>query len=135
MSSSTFPAGKALGLAAVIWMVGFVWGSIVFVVPALKSLSSVPYVSQYPAISFPLLVLFALLAFYFGRACLRSAANRATAGMWIGLIFAGVNVLLDFLVIVILFRGGAGFYGWASIWLGYALLLFIPWLQGRLREA
>ena len=42
---------KALGFAILIWIVGFVWGSIVFMTPALKNVAGIPYISSNPAIS------------------------------------------------------------------------------------
>jgi hypothetical protein len=43
---------KAFGLAVLIWLVGFVWGSIVFMTPTLKATQPIPYISSNPAISF-----------------------------------------------------------------------------------
>jgi len=54
---------KAVFYAILFWIVGFVWGSIVFIVPSLKNLSLVPYLSKYPAISFPLLIAYIILLF------------------------------------------------------------------------
>ena len=34
--------GKALAYAIVIWIIGFVWGSIVFMTPSLKSVRPIP---------------------------------------------------------------------------------------------
>jgi hypothetical protein len=48
--------GKALAYASLIWVSGFVWGSMVFMTPALRNIPAIPYVSRYPAISFPLLI-------------------------------------------------------------------------------
>jgi hypothetical protein len=50
-----FRIGKALIYAILLWVIGFVWGSIVFMTPALKTVSAIPYVSSNPAISFPIL--------------------------------------------------------------------------------
>lgn len=44
---------KALGFAILIWIIGFVWGSIVLMTPALRNVAPIPYVSRNPAISFP----------------------------------------------------------------------------------
>ena len=37
---------KAIGFAVLIWIVGFVWGSIVFMTPALKATAPIPYISR-----------------------------------------------------------------------------------------
>jgi hypothetical protein len=48
--------GRAIAYAVLIWITGFAWGSVVFMTPSLKSVSSILYVSRYPAISFPVLI-------------------------------------------------------------------------------
>jgi hypothetical protein len=45
---------KALAYAILLWIIGFVWGSIVFMNPELKNVTAIPYVSRNPAITFPL---------------------------------------------------------------------------------
>ena len=124
--------GKAVGFGVVIWMVGFVWGSVVFMTPALKELPAIPLVSRYPAISFPLLVAVPLLAFFLGRSCLRTAENKAAAGLPIGAVFAATNLLLDLLILVLVFRSGWDYFASLTVWLGYGLLLSVPWITGRL---
>jgi hypothetical protein len=51
-----FKIRKALICAVLLWVVGFVWGSFVFMTPALKTVSAIPYVSSNPAVSFPHLI-------------------------------------------------------------------------------
>jgi hypothetical protein len=129
------PLGKTLGFGVLLWVVGFAWGSIVFMTPALKAIPSVPHVSQYPAISAPLLVLFPLLAYSFTRRCVEKAEPKGAAGWQVGILFAASNVLLDLLILVLAFRAGFSFYSYASIWAAYALLVVVPWLAGRKLEA
>ena len=59
--------GRALGYALLIWITGFVWGSVVFMTPALKSVAAIPFVSRYPAISFPLLFAWPILTYLLAR--------------------------------------------------------------------
>jgi hypothetical protein len=61
MSYIPYKAKTAVFYAVLLWIIGFVWGSIVFIVPSLKNLSSAPYISKYPAISFPLLIAYIIL--------------------------------------------------------------------------
>ncbi len=72
---------RALWYSVLIWVIGFVWGSIVFVVPALKSVPTIPYVSRYPAVSFPILVVYAVLLIILSRSYLRSADDKAGEGL------------------------------------------------------
>jgi len=127
--------GLALGLAVVVWMTGFVWGSIVFMVPALKGIAEIPYVSRYPAISFPLLVLWIPLAWLLARFYLEKTSAKAIEGLKFGLVLFAVNILLDLLVIVFTFQAGFSFFGYASIWLACALLVLVPCVTGRRIES
>ena len=124
--------GKALGFGVLIWIVGFAWGSIVFMTPALKEVASIPYVSRYPLISVPLLILFPFLTWWFARICLAGASDPAAAGRLVGIVFAGSNFLLDVLVLVLAFGAGWEYFSFASIWVGYAILLLVPiWVGSR----
>lgn len=123
--------GKALAYAGLIWFTGFIWGTIVFMTPALKNLRSIPYVSTYPAISFPILVLWPFLTYFLAKDCLKAADQKAAAGLKLGLTFALVNIILDCLILVLGFKAGFGFFASLTVLLSYAILLFVPWLTGR----
>jgi hypothetical protein len=122
--------GRAFAYALLIWIVGFVWGTVIFMTPALKSLPSIPYVSRYPAISFPLLILWAILAFVLAGNYLKTTF-RANEGLRLGLTFAVVNLLLDLLVLVLLFKNGFTYFASLTVWLAYFILLIVPWFTGR----
>ncbi len=127
--------GLALGLALVVWMSGFVWGSVVFMTPALKNVPEIPGVSRYPLISFPLLLVWSIAAVFLARAYLRGTPHKAAEGLKFGLVLALVNVLLDALVLAIAFGGGCDVFRYATLWVAYLLLMLIPWLTGRRLEA
>jgi hypothetical protein len=131
MGATSIPLGKTAGFGVLLWLAGFVWGTIVFMTPAMKEMPSVPYVSRYPAISAPLLMLFPLLAWWFARACVKDAADKTAAGLQIGFLFAGINFVLDVLVLVIAFKSGIEYFYFASIWVAYLLLVLVPWAAGR----
>jgi len=123
---------RALVNALLIWITGFVWGTVVFMTPALNDVSSIPYVSRYPLISFPLLLLWPFLSYLLARSYLkRTSGDPAGEGLKLGLTFALVNFMLDLLVLVILFKNGFGFFAYLTIWLAYFILLIVPWLTGR----
>lgn len=122
---------RALGYAVLIWITGFAWGSVVFMTPALRNISPIPYVSRYPAISFPLLIIWPLIVYALARSYLRNAADEARAGLQLGLIFAAVNFVLDLLILVLLFKNGPGYFISVTVWLAYFILLIVPWLVGR----
>jgi len=122
---------KALGFAILIWIIGFVWGSIVFMTPALKSVTPIPYISSNPAISFPILLMWLPLIYFLARNYLSTVTNPAGEGLKLGLVFSGVNFLLDVVVLVLLLKAGVGYFAAATIWLAYFLLILIPWLTGR----
>ena len=122
---------KALGFAILIWIIGFVWGSIVFMTPALKSVSAIPYVSSNPAISFPILLIWVIVAYFLARNYLAGIGNRDAEGLKLGVVFAVVNFVLDLLILVFLLKTGAAYFASATVWLAYFILLLIPWLTGR----
>ncbi|MGH9871178.1 MAG: hypothetical protein ACRD9S_01790 [Pyrinomonadaceae bacterium] len=123
--------GRALAYAVLIWITGFVWGMVVFMTPALKSISSIPYVSRYPAISFPVLILWLLITYLLARSYLKTAPDKATEGLRLGLLFAAVNFILDLLVLVLLFKTGFVYFASLTVWLAYFILLTVPWFTGR----
>jgi hypothetical protein len=126
-----FPIGKAIGYGVLIWVVGFIWGSIVFMTPSLKSTPPIPYFSSNPAISFPIIVLWIPLTYLLARQLLKNSTTREAHGIKVGLAFSEVNFVLDVIVLVILLKTGISYFTNASIWLAYAMLFVIPWLTGR----
>ena len=122
---------RALAYALLIWITGFVWGSVVFMTPAMKSLAAIPYVSRFPAISFPLLILWPLIGYVLARSYLKTANDKASEGFKLGMIFALVNLILDLLILVLLFKNGFGYFASLTVWLAYFILLIVPWLTGR----
>jgi len=135
MSPAPYRFGLALGIALFVWMSGFVWGSIVFMTPALKEIPEIPHISKYPAISFPLLVVWIVAVIFLARFYLRETPRKASEGLKFGLVLALVNLLLDLLVIVFAFGGGWSFFSYVSIWVAYISLVVVPWLTGRRLEA
>jgi hypothetical protein len=129
-----FRTTKAVGYALLIWLTGFIWGSIVFMTPALKSVRPMPYVSSNPAISFPLLLLWPILVYLLARKFLNSVADKSVQGMKLGLVFGVMNLLLDLVVLVFLLKAGVGYFISLTVWIAYGLLLIVPWLTGRSLE-
>jgi hypothetical protein len=122
---------KAIGFAVLIWIVGFVWGSIVFMTPALKATPPIPYISSNPAISFPILLIWIPLIYFLAKAHLSKVNDPDREGLKLGLIFAVTNCILDLIVLVLLLKAGAGYFAAATIWFAYFLLIIIPSLTGR----
>jgi hypothetical protein len=130
----SFQIGKALGFAILIWVTGFIWGSIVFMTPALKSVAPIPYVSGNPAISFPLLVLWPVLVYLLARNFLKGVTDKPGQGLKLGLVFLIVNFCLDLVVLVFLLKTGFGYFASLTVWIAYGVLLILPWLLGRSLE-
>jgi hypothetical protein len=126
-----FKTGKALAYAGLLWVAGFVWGSIVFMTPALKMVSAIPYVSNNPAISFPILFIWLIATYLLAQNYLKTAGDRAGDGLKLGLLFAAVNVVLDLVVLVLLLKAGFAYFVSLTVWSGYLMLFLIPWIVGR----
>lgn len=122
---------RAFAYAVLIWVSGFIWGSIVFMTPALRSTAPIPYVSRNPAISFPIILLWTVLTLLLARSYLRAAPDKEREGFRLGLMFVIVNFVLDLVVLVFLLQTGFGYFLSASVWFAYMSLLVIPWLTGR----
>jgi len=105
--------------------VGFVWGSAVFIVPSLKNLSSIPYLSKYPAISFPLLITYIILLFLLVPRYLKTTERKKVEGLKFGTTLSLINILLDFFVYYTLLNG-ADYFMYFSVWLTYILFLVVP---------
>jgi hypothetical protein len=122
---------KAIAYGVVIWVVGFIWGSIVFMTPSLKSVRPIPFFSSNPVISFPIIAVWLPLTYLLARNFLKDSKNPEAHGIKLGVVFSEVNFVLDIIVIIILLRAGIGYFAAASIWLGYTILFVIAWLTGR----
>src|ERR1043165_623004 len=122
---------KAFGLAILIWIIGLVWGSFVFMTPAVKATPPIPFVSANPAISFPILLIWIPVTYLFARICLYRNPNPAAEGFKAGIVFAVTNFILDLLMLALLLKAGYGYFASLTVWLGYFILLIIPWLTGR----
>ncbi len=121
----------AVAFAVLLWAVGFAWGSLVFMTPQLNSVAPIPFISQNPAISFPILILWVLLAFLLARIYLKGATDKACEGLKLGVIFVVVNFILDLIVLVVLLGTGAVFWVSLTVWIAYLILLLVPWFTGR----
>lgn len=123
--------GKAMLYGFVIWSIGFIWGSVVLMVPQLKEIGSIAYVSTYPAISFPLLIAYPFLASLYTRNYLKSVGNKVGEGLRLGIAMALVNIILDRLVLVLAFKNGLSYFVSLSVLLGYAILVGVPAKVGQ----
>lgn len=126
--------GRAFAYALLIWIIGFIWGSVVFMTPALKNIPSIPFVSRYPAISFPLLLVSIIITYVLARSYLKQTSVGANEGLRLGILFAVVNCILDLLVLVLLFKNGFGYFASLTVLLYYLILIIVPWYAGRQQQ-
>src|SRR5262249_16291438 len=99
--------------------------------PALKATPAVPYGSANPGIRFPILVVWIPITYLFARVCLWRVPKPAVEGVKVGILFAGTNFILDLVMLVWLLKARLGYFASLTVWLGYLILLIIPWLTGR----
>ena len=127
MSTSYAPyrMGTAVGHALLLWIVGFIWGMIVFMTPPLKSIPSIPFVSKFPAVSVPLLIVYFFLIYFLAKKYLARAADKKAEAWKYGFCLLAISVILDVLIIVVAFKGH-DYFSYLSIWVAYALLVFVP---------
>jgi hypothetical protein len=122
---------QAILYAVLLWITGFIWGSVVFMTPALKAVAPIPYISSNPAISFPILIVWIFLTWAMAKNYLKSADDKPAEGLKFGIVLAVTNFILDLIVLVILLKAGWGYFASASVLLAYTLLIVIPWMVGR----
>ena len=122
--------GKAIMYGILLWVTGFIWGSIVFMTPALK-VPAIPYISSNPAISFPILIIWLVVTYLLAKSYLKEAPDKVAEGLKLGITFSLLNALLDLVILVVLLKAGFGYFVSLTVLLAYAMLLVIPWLTGR----
>jgi len=128
LKSSTLARG--VSCAIILWVVGFVWGVIVFMVPSLKSVPSIPLVSKFPAVSLILLPLYLLILWYVTPRLLASSQGKTVEALKFGIVLVLVTLVLDSLVYVSLL-GSGDYFTFLSIWVAYVMFILVPWLVGR----
>ncbi len=133
MSYAPYKPLKALWYAVLLWLIGFIWGTIVFMAPALKDIPTIPYISKYPAVSAPLTVVYFIIIFLLTKRYLADTDKKAAEGLKFGLTIFLLNFILDALVYVVLFRS-SDYFAYFSIWLSYAISVAVPWFAGRRLE-
>jgi len=126
-----YKMGRAFIYAVLLWVIGFVWGSIVFMTPSMKTVPAIPYVSSNPVISFPILFIWLIVTYLMAKSYLKTASDKIAEGLKLGIVFSAVNVLLDLLVLVLLLKAGFNYFISLTVWVGYFMLFIIPWMTGR----
>jgi hypothetical protein len=107
-----------------------VWGMLVFMTPPLKNIPSVPFVSKFPAISLPLLITYVFLIYFLSKRYLAAAVDKSAEAWKYGIGLVVISIVLDTLVIVVVFKSH-DYFSYLSIWIAYALLLFVPVVAAR----
>ncbi|WP_305065333.1 hypothetical protein [Methanococcoides sp.] len=116
-----------------IWIIGFIWGCIVFSTPALSAIPSIEYISKMPAITLLLFVVLPILAIYFTKAYLKDTKDKAEEAKLLGITFLMTNLALDLAMYLTIYD--KDYYSYLSIWIYYALLLGIPYYIGKRIQA
>jgi hypothetical protein len=123
----------ALCYAVGMWVIGFVWGLIVFMIPPLKAIPAIPYLSKFPAVSAPLIVVYTGLLVLLTRKYLVGVDNGVKEAVAFGIVLVLATIILDTFTYVIMFKS-SDYFTYASIWTAYALFILVPWLVGRAAE-
>ncbi len=100
-------------------------------VPQLKDIPSIEYVSRYPAISFPLLIAYPFLASLYTRNYLKAVGSKTGEGLRLGIAIGLVNITLDVLVLVLALKNGLSYFASLTVLLGYAILVVVAATVGQ----
>ncbi|NYT19425.1 MAG: hypothetical protein GKC08_03935, partial [Methanosarcinales archaeon] len=120
---------KAIAYSLLIWVIGFVWGTIVFMTPALSEIGTVAHITKMPAITIPILIVYLLMIPYLSKRYLENAVDKIAEATILGVIFLAINALLDLVMYLTIYD--QDYYTYASIWISYALLLILPPYTGK----
>jgi hypothetical protein len=122
---------KAITFAVILWLIGLVWGSIIFMLPSLKTTAPNPFISSNPWISFPLLLMWLPASYLFAGNYQRSVRNPDGEGLKPGWLFSLMNAVLNILVLAVIFENGLQYFALLTVFFGYGLLLLMPWWAAR----
>jgi len=124
--------GEALIYVLLLLVVTFIWAGFVANVPRLRDVRGIPYIVHNPVVSLPILFAWAGMAFVFARRFLATAADPVNEGITLGLVFLGGAVVFDVVVVAGIVGQGLRHFAQIVLWIGYAVLLFIPWWVGHM---
>ena len=123
--------GRALGYALILLSVSFAWGAISANVAVLRLARPIPHFARNRAVAIPILLAWIALAYVLSRRYLALTGGGGAEGVWLGLVFAGAAFLFDLVVVAGMVGEGRRHFEQPVLWLGYALLVVLPWLVGR----
>jgi len=118
--------GKAIGYSIVLWMVGIIWGSIVFMVPSWKDVAEVPYISQNPVMSIPNLIFYLILIYFFSKSYLKGIEDKKSGAGKFALTMFVVNLILDNLFIILFAGDWPNYLATLSVVFAYLMMIIIP---------
>lgn len=72
------------------------------------------------------------MAFVFARRYLSTALDPASEGITLGLLFLGAAVAFDVVIVAGIVGQGRGHFAQLVLWIGYAVLVLIPWWVGSM---
>ncbi len=124
-----YKLGKAVWFACLIWSIGFLWASFVFLIPTLKGIYAVRYFTKYPAVNIPILIIYGLAILLLSRRYLKKTEHKIVEAIKLSITFFIVNFILD-AVIYIGISGESYFFTYATVWVSYLMLIGVPWLTG-----
>ena len=127
--------GRALGYALILLIVSFAWGALSANVSALRLARPIPHFARNRAVAVPILLAWVALAYVLSRHYLALTGGGGMEGTCLGLVFAGAAFLFDLVVVAGIVGEGRRHFEQPVLWVGYALLVIVPWLVGRAANA
>ena len=116
--------------AVSLWLIGFIWGTVVFMTPQLKNVPTTGIFSEYPLITFPLLIVFIILLLRWSKKHLVEVSDKKTEAIKFGLTIFVVNFVLDVVIYRFVFSNETYFF-YLSIWFSYIVMVGIPYDVAR----
>lgn len=130
MNLTLHSPGTAILYAFLLLVVAFVWAGFVANVPRLRNVRGIPFIIHNPVVALPILFAWAVMAVVLARRYLTAAPDPASEGLTLGLVFLGAAAAFDIVVVAGIVGEGLRHFTQLVLWIGYALLLMIPWWVG-----
>ncbi len=122
---------RAFRYVLVLLGVTFAWGALSANVAWLRSARPIAGFARNRAVALPVLGAWIVLAFTLSRKYMQAVGGGSAEGLRLGVVLAGTALLFDLIVVAGLARQGLQHFRQTAVWLGYAVLIAVPWLVAR----
>jgi hypothetical protein len=104
---------RAIGYGALLWILIFIWWSVMVMAPSLEGMDSLQWIIH--------IILLIPAAIFCAHRYYRKKDN--TNGFLLGLVFLLTGIILDLLITAPFFTGYTGHFSSLFLWIGFAVMV------------